>query len=93
MPPGHPWQPYYPLVYDLASRPGYTQHADLKVDVTATRTAHGGVHNERLPGSEREYPMGERCLGDFWSSFLLRFVGDSAQSYSASPAGKTATIG
>ena len=92
MPPGHSWQPYYPEVYGLASLPGYTQHADLKVDVTAARTAHGGVHSERPPGSEREYPMGERGLRVLKSSFLLGFVGENAQSYSAPPGGKNTTI-
>ena len=34
-----PWWPYYPWAYSLVYLPGYTRHADLKVDVMAVPTA------------------------------------------------------
>jgi len=81
------------VVYSTARLPGYTRQSDLKVDVTAARTVDGGVHDERSPGSDQEKPMGERPLCASKLSFLLMFVGPSAQSCSALPGRKEHTIG
>ena len=73
---GYPWQPYYPVVYGLASLPGSTTLSSWKVDVTAAHTAGSGCNGDKAWGSNREIPMGGEPLRVLGLLILLPLMGD-----------------